>query len=154
MALASLWLHICFKKKCWLIDMFQRWTLSSKTSNKNGIGTWRESNLWRKSNRSFSYYLRAKRISVMFESLCFISSYYIDSIMHVYGKFCCSDNLSSPQREVIQLTSSVLLWGSHCFAYPPMFLMTETKQDSPWTNYFSFLIGSTAWLLVWAYGYN
>lgn len=35
-----------------------------------------------------------------------------------------------------------------------LFLLTHTKRDSPWTNYFSFLIGSAASLLAWAYGYS
>lgn len=73
----------------------------------------------------------------------------------------------SPQNEAIQFTLSVFLRGSGHSHTPnvilirasvpfitELFLLTQTKRDSPRTNYFSFLIGSTASLLVRAYGYS
>lgn len=95
----------------------------------------------------------------MFEnSLGFIYSYYICSMWDV----ALWDNSSSPQREDIQFTLSVFFEGHTnlnliCASLPlitELHLLTQTKRDSPRTNYFSFLIGSPASPLVWTYGYS
>ncbi len=140
--------------------MFQRRTLSSKTANKKAIGTWLESNL-RKSNMSFSNCLKARGAAWELR-VCLFTACVGQVCVAVWG------NSSSPQSEPIQFALSfffpsegqtarvhpMLFWCMHLPFITELFLLTQTKLDSPWTNYFSFLIGSAASLLVRACGYS
>lgn len=164
--LASVALHICSHspQKCWLIGMFQRGSpLASKTSNKKkkAIGTWLESDL-RKSNLSFSNCVKAERSCEMAEnSLCFMLRAHAVCVLLLYmippvlkmkpSNLHCSFFLRGSGHSH---TPNVILIRASVPFITELFLLTQTKRDSPRTNYFSFLIGSTAALLVRAYGYS
>ncbi len=170
MTLAFPWLHICSellkkKEKSGVIGTSQRCALSSKTSNKKATGIWLESNL-RTSNLSFSNYLKV-RGSVWCRTACALSIYIICTACA--RKVLLLSEIIPPvlKEKPSSLHCQFFLWGSDCLHIPnvilicvslpfitELFLLTQTKWNSPWTNYFSFLIGRAASLSVWAYGYS